>query len=166
MPSSSPTAAARPSDPPKLMDRTLLRLGFILILLALLTGFAVPLFVNARLGLTAHIVGLLGGMMLLLIGLVSSALALEPRAILVFRWCWIYATYANWIASVLGAATGASGLTPLAGAGTSGPPLAEHTVAFFLFSLSLAAIVGAALAVWGLRSTSHKRRSKLQSNSA
>jgi (hydroxyamino)benzene mutase len=102
------------------MDRTLLRLGFILILMALLTGFAMPTFVNARLGLTAHIVGVLGGMMLLLIGLVSSALVLEPHAMRLFRWCWIYATYANWIASVLGAATGASAFTPLAGAGTTG----------------------------------------------
>jgi (hydroxyamino)benzene mutase len=93
------------------MDRTLLRLGFVLILMALLTGFAMPTFVNARLGLTAHIVGLLGGMLLLLIGLVSSALALERRAMRLFRWCWIYAIYANWIASVLGAATGASGFT-------------------------------------------------------
>jgi hypothetical protein len=83
-----------------------------------------------------------------------------------FRWCWIYATYANWIASVLGAATGASGFTPLAGAGTTGTPLAEHTVAFFLFSLSIASIIGAVLAVWGSRSAPDKRRGRSQSNPA
>ena len=148
------------------MDRTLLRLGFILILMALLTGFAMPTFVNARLGLTAHIVGVLGGMMLLLIGLVSSALALEPHAMRLFRCCWIYATYANWIASVLGAATGASAFTPLAGAGTTGTPLAEHTVAFFLFSLSIASIIGALLAVWGLRPAPDKQRSPSRSDLA
>jgi hypothetical protein len=62
---------------------------------------------------------------------------------------------------VLGAATGASAFTPLAGAATTGTPLAEHTVAFFLFSLSIASIIGAALAVSGLRSAPGKRRSVL-----
>ena len=31
-------------------------------------------------------------------------------------WTWVYAAYANWVASVLGAITGASRLTPIAGA--------------------------------------------------
>ncbi len=55
------------------------------------------------------------------------------------------------LASFVGAWTGASGLTPLAGVATAGAPLAEAVVAFLLASLSLAAIVGTGLAIWGLR---------------
>lgn len=140
------------------MDRTLLRLGFILILIALLTGLLVPLFANPRLGLTAHIVGLLGGLLLIAIGIIAPSLALRPRAAALFKWGWVYATYANWLASVLGAATGASGMTPIAGSGTTGAPVAEGLVAFLLVSLSVAAILSSVLALLGLRqpaSTAH-----------
>lgn len=133
------------------MNRTLLRLGFTLVLLALLTGLAVPQFANQRLGLAAHTVGLLGGLFLVVLGLVMPAITLGPRAAAALRWCWIYAVYANWLASVLGAMTGASRMTPLAGAGTSGGSLAEAGVSILLVSLSVAAIVGTGLAVWGLR---------------
>jgi hydroxylaminobenzene mutase len=136
------------------MNRRLLRLGFFLVLVGLLTGLAVPRFANPRLGLTAHLVGLFGGLFLVVLGAVWPAFVLTPRAAAVLRWCWAYAAYANWLASVLGAATGASRLTPLAGSATSGGPAAEAAVAFLLISLSLAAIVGAALAVWGLRGKS------------
>jgi hydroxylaminobenzene mutase len=64
---------------------------------------------------------------------------------------WIYAAYANWLACLLGAITGASRLTPMAGAGTAGDALSEGVVSFLLVSLSVAAVVGTSLAVWGLR---------------
>jgi hydroxylaminobenzene mutase len=133
------------------MDRTVLRLGFVLVLLALLTGLGVPRFVNPRLGLAAHTAGLLGGLLLVVLGIVAPTFALGARAATALRWCWAYAAYANWAASVLGALTGASRLTPLAGAGTRGGPVAEALVSGLLLTLSLAAIVGAGLAVWGLR---------------
>jgi (hydroxyamino)benzene mutase len=136
---------------PRIMDRTLLRLGFMLVLLALLTGLGVPQFANPRLGLAAHTTGMLGGLLLVVIGVAAPAFALGPRAAAALRWCWVYAVYANWTASVLGAATGASGLTPLAGVGTRGGPVAEALVGGLLVTLSLAAIAGAGLAVWGLR---------------
>jgi len=133
------------------MDRTLLRLGFVLVVLGLLIGFAVPAFANPRLGLTAHLVGLLGGLFLVVLGAVRPAFALGPRAAAALRWCWAYAAYANWAASVLGATSGASGMTPLAGAGTRGGAAAEAAVGALLVSLSLAALAGAGLAIWGLR---------------
>jgi hydroxylaminobenzene mutase len=67
------------------------------------------------------------------------------------QWTWAYAAYANWLGCLIGAITGASRLTPIAGAGTTGSPMAEATVQFLLISLSLAAIAGAVLAIWGLR---------------
>jgi len=62
------------------MNRTLLRLGFVLVLLALLAGLVVPQFRNPRLGLVAHTVGLLGGLLLVVPGAVTGAGRLTPQA--------------------------------------------------------------------------------------
>lgn len=133
------------------MNRLQIQLGFVLILLALITGFGGPHFANPRLGLAAHTVGITGGLVLIALGALANSLLLGARSATVMMWSWTYAAYANWFGSLLGAMTGASRLTPIAGAGTNGNPLAEAAVAFLLESLALAAIVGTALAVWGFR---------------
>lgn len=139
------------------MNRLQVRLGFGLMLLALFTGLAIPEFRNPRLGLAAHNVGIIGGLVLIAFGALSSSFALGPRASAVMMWSWVYAAYANWIGSVLGAITGASRLTPIAGEGMTGDSLSEAVVSFILLSLSLAAIVGTGLAVWGFRTESGAR---------
>ena len=133
------------------MHRRLLQLGFALILLALLTGLAMPLFRVPRLGLAAHLVGLLGGVLLLVLALLAPVFVLGPRARAVLVGGWVYATYANWLACVLGAVSGASRFTPLAGAGQQGSMVAEALVSGLLVSLSLAAVLATGLALWGLR---------------
>ena len=133
------------------VNRLQIQLGFILILLALCSGFGMPFFVNPRLGLAAHVVGITGGLVLIAIGALAGSFALGRRAAKVMMGTWVYAAYANWAASILGAMTGASRLTPIAGAGTAGTALAETVVSFLLQSLAVAAIVGTSLAVWGFR---------------
>ncbi len=133
------------------MNRLQVQLGFVLILLALLTGFGMPLFTNPRLGLAAHIVGITGGLVLIALGALAASFNLGRRSSKVMMWSWVYAAYANWVASVLGAITGASRLTPIAGAATTGSSAAESAVAFLLESLAVAAVVGTVLAVWGFR---------------
>lgn len=133
------------------MNRLQIQLGFVLILLALLTGFLLPALANPRLGLAAHIVGITGGLVLIALGALASFFRLGRGQAAIMMASWVYAAYANWLACLLGGVTGASRLTPIAGAGTSGSPLAEAIVAFLLFSLSVASIAGTALAVWGFR---------------
>lgn len=133
------------------MNRLQVQLGFVLILLALFTGFGMPLFTNPRLGLAAHVVGITGGLVLIALGALAASFSLGRRSSKVMMWSWVYAAYANWVASVLGAITGASRLTPIAGAATTGSSAAESVVAFLLESLAVAAIVGTVLAVWGFR---------------
>ena len=133
------------------MNRLQIQLGFVLILLALVTGFGMPLYTSPRLGLAAHIVGITGGLVLIAIGALAPAFALGRRATAVMMWSWVYAAYANWFACLLGAITGASRLTPIAGAGTRGDALAEGVVSFLLQSLSVAALAGTILAVRGFR---------------
>lgn len=133
------------------MNRLQIQLGFVLILLALFTGFGVPLFTSPRLGLAAHVAGITGGLVLIVLGALAGSFALGARAAAVMMWSWVYSAYANWAACLLGAVTGASRLTPIAGAGTTGDSLSEAVVAFLLLSLSMTAVVGTALAVWGFR---------------
>ena len=150
----TPAVHSRHSDNPGgflQMNRRQIQLGFVLILLALFTGFAIPSFTSPRLGLAAHTVGITGGLVLIALGALAGLFHLGRRATAVMMGSWVYAAYANWIACLLGAVTGASRLTPIAGAGTSGDALAEGIVSFLLLSLALASVVGTALAVWGLR---------------
>jgi (hydroxyamino)benzene mutase len=133
------------------MNRRLMRLGFALILLGLLTAFTIPAAVSPRLALAAHTVGILGGLALVVIGMLAGTFALGPSASSVLAWSWVYATYANWLGCLVAALTGASRLTPIAGAGTSGTALAEGLVAFIFLTEAAAALIGAGLAVWGLR---------------
>jgi hydroxylaminobenzene mutase len=133
------------------VNRLQIQLGFVLILLALCTGFGMPFFTSPRLGLTAHTVGITGGLVLIALGALAGSFALSPRAAAVMMGTWVYAAYANWVASLLGAITGASRLTPIAGAGTVGSSLSETVVSFLLQSLALAAIAGTVLAIWGFR---------------
>lgn len=133
------------------MNRLQVQLGFILILLGLLTGFGAPLFVSPRLGLASHVVGITGGLILIAFGSLANAFLLGRRAKGVMVWSWVYAAYANWLGCLIAALTGASRLTPIAGAGTKGDALSEAVVTFLLMSLAFASIAGTALAVWGFR---------------
>lgn len=141
------------------MNRLQVQLGFVLILLALVTGFGMPLFVSPRLGLAAHVVGITGGLVLIALGALAQKFTLGARSAAVMMWSWVYAAYANWFGSLIGAITGASRLTPIAGAGTTGDALAETVVSFLLQSLALAAIVGTLLAIYGLRKPAAVRAS-------
>ena len=136
------------------MNRLQMQLGFVLILLALCSGFAIPFLTSPRLGLAAHNVGVMGGLVLIALGALAGSFALGKRAAAIMMWSWVYAAYANWVGSLLGGITGASRLTPIAGAGTVGDALAETVVAFLLQSLAVAALAGTSLAVYGLRKRS------------
>ena len=133
------------------MNRRQIQLGFVLILLGLFTGLAIPELKSPRLGVGAHTVAILSGLVLIILGALARSFTLGARASAIMMASWVYAAYANWVACLLGAITGASRLTPIAGAGTSGDPVSEAVVSFLLLSLSVAAIAGTSLAVWGFR---------------
>jgi hydroxylaminobenzene mutase len=133
------------------IDRVLLRLGVLLLLLGLLTGFAVPVLAMPRMGLASHLEGLLNGLLLIALGLMWPRLQLGPRAQLLTFGLAVYGAFVNWIATLLSAATGAGAMMPIAAAGRTGDALAEAIVGFFLISLSFAMIVACGLLLWGLR---------------
>lgn len=133
------------------MNRRQIQLGFVLILLGLLTGFAIPEMRSPRLGLAAHTVAIQSGLILIALGALARFFVLGPRASAVMTASWTYAAYANWLGALIGGITGASRLTPMAGAGTTGGAASEAIVSFLLVSLSIAAVIGTSLAAWGFR---------------
>jgi hydroxylaminobenzene mutase len=134
------------------MDRAMIRLGFVLILLSLIGGVVAPtLMVNPRLGAGAHIIGLFGGLILIAVGATRPAFALGGTLRRMMNGCWLGATYGNWAGTMLAGLTGASHLTPIAGAGSVGPPIAETIVIVFFCLVGVTSVVAAVIAIYGLR---------------
>jgi len=133
-------------------EPSLLRAGFVLFTLALLTGFAIPAFLNHRMALAAHVTGILNALILMALGLAWGILAVSPLQAKLTRGAFIYATYANWGTSCLAVAWGTTRLTPLLGAGYGAAPWKETMVLALRVSFTLAILAGAVSVVFALRS--------------
>ena len=132
-------------------DRSLTRAGFVLILLALATGLAVPAFLNPRMAVAAHLGGLMNGLLLVVIGVAWNRLALSRGQARFTRIAALGAAYANWGTGCLAAAWGTSRLTPLSGAGHSAAAWQESVVQALQVGLSIAIIAAIVMIVYGLR---------------
>ena len=67
-----------------------------LFLLGLLTGFVEQKFNNPRMGLAAHLEGVMNGIFLVALGAVWTEVRLSPRLKVAAYWSALYGTYANW----------------------------------------------------------------------
>ena len=132
-------------------ERSLIRAGFLLFTLALLTGFAIPAFLNQRMALAAHMTGVLNALVLMALGLTWGLLTVGPLQARLTRAAFLYATYANWGASCLAAAWGTNRLTPLSGVGYGAAPWQESVVQALQVSLAIAIVAGAVSVVYALR---------------
>jgi hydroxylaminobenzene mutase len=131
--------------------RRLLWHGLVLFLLGLLTGLVVPALTNPRMGLSAHLEGVMNGIFLAILGLAWERLVLsEGMRVALFRLA-LYGTYANWASTLLGAVLATNRRTPIAGAGFGGQPWQENLIDVGVISLAFAMIAACVLAVWGLR---------------
>jgi hydroxylaminobenzene mutase len=106
-------------------------------------------------GLAAHLEAVMNGMFLVLIGLIWKHLRLAARTAGVLFWLILYAGYANWACTLLGAIFGTSKMTPIAGAGHSAAGWQEAIVGVGLVSLSIAAMTSCIMVLWGLRGGGH-----------
>jgi hydroxylaminobenzene mutase len=64
----------------------MLQHGVLLLLIGLLTGLAVPALSVPRLGVSAHILGVIGGLLLIALGLLWPQLRLAPRSAVLGFW--------------------------------------------------------------------------------
>jgi hypothetical protein len=82
-------------------EASVVRAGFLLLTLALLTGFAIPAFLNQKMALAAHVTGVLNALLLIAVGLSWGLLAAGPLQARLTRGAFLYATYGNWVPHVL-----------------------------------------------------------------
>ncbi len=142
---------------PPTVDRPLIRAGFVLFTLALLTGLAVPAFLNHRMAVAAHVSGVLNGLVLIALGFAWRLLVMGPVQARLTRAAFLFGTYANWGTGCLAAAWGTSRLTPLSGAGYAAAAWKEGVVQVLQVALALVLLAGAVSVVHGLRAPRESR---------
>jgi (hydroxyamino)benzene mutase len=131
--------------------RRLLWHGMFLFLLGLFTGLAEPQFANPRMGLAAHLEGVMNGTFVLALGAVWAEVALPPGARTAAYWLVLYGTYANWAVTALAAVFGTGALSPITAAGRSALPWQESLVTIGFISVGIAIVAATVLILWGLR---------------
>lgn len=74
------------------MNKDIIRHGFVLILLSLITGLFVQAMAIPRLGLSAHTIGIFSGVLLIGIGAVWPLFTLTVLQKQVLYWTWLYSS--------------------------------------------------------------------------
>lgn len=133
--------------------RRLLWHGMSLFLLGLLTGFVEQNFSNPRMGLAAHLEGVMNGTFLVAVGAIWTEVRLSSRLKGAAFWGGLYGTYANWAVTALAAIFGTGAMSPITAAGRSGQPWQESLVTFGFMSVGIAIVASSILVLWGLRRT-------------
>ncbi len=131
--------------------RRLLWHGMFLFLLGLLTGFVEHLFTNVRMGLAAHLEGVMNGILLVALGAIWAEVRLSARLARAAFWGALYGTYANWAVTTLAAILGTAALSPITGAGQAAQPWQETTVTLGFLSVGIVITLTSILILWGLR---------------
>jgi hydroxylaminobenzene mutase len=131
--------------------RRLIWHGMFLFFLGLLTGFVEQKFNNPRMGLAAHLEGVMNGIFLVALGAVWTDVRLSPRLKVAAYWSALYGTYANWAVTTLAAIFGTAALSPITAAGHSAQPWQESVVTFGFMSVGIVIVASSILVLWGLR---------------
>jgi len=132
-------------------ERMLLRSSFFLFLLALITGLLIPAFHNPRLGLSAHLTGLLNSFALTSLAVAWPYLKTTPKREKAVKVMFIAAAYTIWFSNVLGAAWGTNWLTPIAGRGFHAEYWEQVVVAAIILLAVWTYLIAACMIVWDLR---------------
>jgi hydroxylaminobenzene mutase len=132
-------------------NRQLMWHGMFLFLLGVLTGLVIARFTNVRMGLTAHLEGVINGIFLVALGAIWSELRLPARAKVTAYWTVLYGTYVNWLTALLAAVFGTAALSPIAGAGHRGQYWQEILIAAGFLSVMASILASSMLVLWGLR---------------
>ncbi|BCZ20728.1 hydrogenase [Mycobacterium senriense] len=133
------------------MQIVLFKLGLVLFMLGLFTGFALPAVKNARMALSSHLEAVLNGMFLVLLGLLWPHVHLPDAWGVAAVALVVYAGYANWLATLLAAAWGAGRkLAPIAAGDHAASAPKERIVGFLLVSLAPCIVVGVGIVIAGL----------------
>jgi (hydroxyamino)benzene mutase len=131
----------------KTQKRRLMWHGMLLFLLGLITGLLEQRFTNVRMGLSAHLEGVMNGILLLALGAAWNEVRL-PHPVKVTAYCTaLYGTYVNWLVTSIAAAFGDAANSPITSAGQ------ESFVATGFFTVAIPIIATSIHVLRGLRGT-------------
>jgi (hydroxyamino)benzene mutase len=147
-------------------SRRVMWLGMFLFLLGMLTAFVEPHLTNVRMGLAAHLVGVLNGVFLIALGAIWTEVRLRPRAKAIAFWTAMYGTYVNWVFTVIAAALGTGAVSPVLAPGRTAPVWQEGFVMAGFISVFPAMLTCAVLVLWGLRGDRGSEKSLPQRENA
>ena len=132
-------------------NRRLMWHGMCLFLLGLLTGFAETHFANMRMGLAAHLEGVMNGTFLVALGAAWTQVRLPGPPKAIAYWTALYGTYGNWLVTTLAAIFGTAALSPITGAGHSGQSWQENLITIGFLTVGVTIVASSGLVIWGLR---------------
>ncbi len=138
----------------EITGRRLMGHGMFLFLIGLITGFLEQHFANVRMGLAAHLEGVMNGIFLLALGGAWSAVNLRPAIKATAYWTVLYGTYMNWVFTTLAAIFGTGALSPITAPGRTGQPWQETLVTAGFMSVGIVIVFSTVLILWGLRAKS------------
>jgi (hydroxyamino)benzene mutase len=128
----------------------------VLFLLGLLTGLVSAGLTNPRMGLSAHLEGVMNGIFLLALGSAWPEVHLPRRWKQAAYWTALYGTYANWAVTSLGASFGTAALSPTTSAGHRGQPWQEALVFWGFITVAIATVAMSIIVILGLRRDPHR----------
>ena len=131
--------------------RRLIWHGMLLFLVGLLTGFAEQKFVNPRMGLAAHLEGVMNGTFLVALGAVWAEVKLSPGLKAATFWITLYGAYVNWLTTALAAVLGTAALSPITAAGHTGRAWQETLITLLFLSVGITTVLSAILILLGFR---------------
>jgi (hydroxyamino)benzene mutase len=131
--------------------RKIKQLGMFLFFLGLITGFVMTNFKNPRMGLAAHLEGVMNGTFLLAAGLVWKDLNISETLKKITFCTLVYGTFVNWFITMLSAWLGTSRMTPITGLGFTGSALHETFVSAGFITVGLTMIFSLVVMIYGLR---------------
>ena len=132
------------------MNRQLVWHGVVLALLGSLSGFAPMVVANPRMGLAAHLGGIMNALLLLALAAVWSAVTLTPKRDLRATRLLFIGAYGNWAITLLASMTGAREFAPLAGAGHGASPAIEKATLLLITLAALCTLAGLGMVLFGL----------------
>ena len=123
----------------------------VLFLLGLLTGLIMANFRNPRMGLSAHMEGILNGIFLAIAGIIWKDLRISKSIGIICFYTLIYGSYLNWLTTLFAAYLGTSNMTPLTGTGFHGTDIQEQIITAGFISVGLTMLFSLIVLIYGLR---------------
>ncbi len=133
------------------ISRKLKMLGMFLFLLGLITGFLMMNIKNPKMGLAAHLEGVMNGTFLIAVGLIWNELKLNVKLKTAMYRTLIYATFVNWLVTLLSAYWGTSKMTPISGQGFVGTDMQENIIRIGFITVGITMLFSVIVMLYGLR---------------